>query len=84
MSNFEFQVNTFKHSSQQFPSIGALVDGSFVVTWQSHGQDGDRNGIYGQRYESSGATVGNEFQINTYTANDQSFPSVSGLWNGGV
>ena len=40
-------------------------------------------GIYGQRYDASGTTSGAEFQVNTYTSSNQSFPSVSALSDGG-
>ncbi|MFP3387157.1 hypothetical protein, partial [Tritonibacter sp. SIMBA_163] len=51
--------------------------------WQSQGQDGDELGVYGQRYDASGAPVGGEFRANTETANDQSWPDVAGLAGGG-
>jgi Ca2+-binding RTX toxin-like protein len=79
----EFQINTFTEDNQQKPSVAALTDGSFVVTWQSDGQDGSGNGIYGQRYNSGGNATGSEFQINTFTVNDEQFPSVSALIDGG-
>ena len=46
-----------------------LSDGGFVVT--RHSEDPNRigYGIFGQRYDSSGFAVGNEFQINAYTDN---------------
>src|SRR5262249_3967961 len=36
-----------------------------------------RGGIFGQRFSSSGAKLGAEFHINTYTEGQQSFPAVS-------
>ena len=44
-SGTEFQVNTTTADKQELPSVTALNDGGFVVTWQSHGQDGDRDGV---------------------------------------
>jgi hypothetical protein len=52
------------------------ADGDFVVTWQSF-QDGFLDGIYAQRYSSTGAVVGSEFQVNTYTSGIQKSPSVA-------
>ena len=52
----------------------ALSDGGFVVTWTSDGQDGSGYGVYGQRYSSTGAAVGSEFQVNTATLHDQLRP----------
>jgi Ca2+-binding RTX toxin-like protein len=79
----EFQINSTTSNNQSSPSVTALSDGGFVVTWQSLGQDGNGNGIYGQRYTSNGAPIGNEFQINSTTSNDQSSPSVTALSDGG-
>ncbi len=79
----EFQVNTYTSGSQQFPKITALTDGGFVVTWASNGQDGSGHGIYGQRYTADGSASGSEFQVNTYTANSQAFPNITGLADGG-
>ncbi len=70
----EFQVNTYTTSAQRDPSVALDVDGDFVVVWQSIGSGGtDSSGfsIQGQRYASDGTTAGGEFQINTYTTNDQ-------------
>ena len=73
----EFQVNTYTTNSQRSPSIAMDSDGDFVIAWSSTFQDGDSNGIYAQRYNNTGATVGGEFQINTYTTNNQSAPSAA-------
>ncbi|HUO84116.1 MAG TPA: DUF11 domain-containing protein [Thermoanaerobaculia bacterium] len=51
--------------------------GNFVVAWQSYLQDGPYYGIFGQRYDSSGAPVGSEFQLNTWTTNGQRRPAVA-------
>ena len=49
--------------------------GNFVVTWSSFLQDGSGYGIFGQRYDATGATVGDEFQVNTFTSSNQIYPS---------
>jgi hypothetical protein len=46
----EFRVNTFVTNYQDRPSVASDSIGNFVVTWQSYGQDGSGNGIFGQRY----------------------------------
>ncbi|MFK0087404.1 type I secretion C-terminal target domain-containing protein, partial [Pseudomonas sp. NPDC090755] len=79
----EVRVNSTTVDSQFSPVIGALSDGGYVVSWISYGQDGGRHGIYAQRYDASGAAVGGEVQVNTFTANDQFNPSVAGLADGG-
>jgi hypothetical protein len=73
----EFQVNSFTTGVQVLPDVAVADDGSFVVVWQSVGQDTeDAYGIYAQRYDSSGNTVGVEFLVNTTTTDDQLRPSV--------
>ena len=47
-----------------------------MVVWQSY-QDGSGNGIFGQRYASSGAPQGAEFRVNTYTTSSQGYPAVA-------
>jgi hypothetical protein len=78
----EFRVNTYRTSAQQNPSIGGLSDGGFIIAWES-GKPADGEGIYAQRYDSSGKRVGGEFHVNTYVTNEQSHPSVAGMKKGG-
>ena len=73
----EFIVNTYTTSSQNNPSVTMADNGSFIVVWQSNGQDGDSYGIFGQRYDSGGNTAGSEFQVNTYATSYQGGPSVA-------
>jgi len=79
----EFIVNTTTADNQLSPSIAALADGGFVVTWNSYNQDGDEFGIYAQRYAASGAELGREFLVNTMTASSQINPSITALVDGG-
>jgi len=67
----EFRVNTYSTSSQSLPLVASDSSGNFVVVWRSDTQDGSSGGIFGQRYASSGAPLGPEFRVNTYTTNDQ-------------
>ncbi len=62
------------------PAVAQDADGDFVVVWNS-----DRLGtddIFGQRFSSSGAPLGSEFQVNSYTTNDQWNPTVAMADNG--
>jgi VCBS repeat-containing protein len=79
----ETHVNTLTAGDQDFPSVTALSDGGYVVTWESMNQDGSGYGVYGQRYDASGAKVGGETLINVTTAGDQAKPSVAALNDGG-
>jgi len=54
-----------------------------VVVWQSSGQDGSSQGIYGQHYNATGQSEGAEFRVNTYTTSDQRYPAVAAFLAGG-
>jgi flagellin-like hook-associated protein FlgL len=83
-SGAEFQVNTHTTSFQQYSAVTSLTDGGFVVTWHDDsGHDGSDYGVFGQRYSSSGSATGSQFQINSTTASDQAYPSISSLSGGG-
>ena len=79
----EFLVNTTLASYQIETSVTAMPDGGFVVTWSSWAQDGDSYGIFGQRFDESGAALGSEFQINTYTTDFQTRSDITALADGG-
>ena len=66
----EFRVNTFTTGYQGLPAVAADLSGNFVVVWES-GQDGAGDGIFGQRYASTGAPLGPEFRVNTFTTGNQ-------------
>ena len=80
----EFKVNTHTTSSQDYPAVTSLNDGGFVVTWHDDsGHDGSADGVFGQRYSSSGSATGSQFQINSTTAGTQAFSSITSLTDGG-
>jgi hypothetical protein len=72
----ELQVNTFTPGYQIQPAVGVHPSGSFVVTWVSD-QIGAEHDIFAQRFDAAGARVGGEFQVNTYTPNQQRGPEVA-------
>jgi hypothetical protein len=75
----QFQLNTYTTAFQQRPTVGPDGAGGFVVVWQSYGGSGTDTSsfsIQGQRYTSAGTAVGADFQVNTFTTSNQSFPSV--------
>ena len=78
----EFRVNSYTSSTQSYPSVTALSEGGFAITWQSSGQDGSGYGIYGQVFNAAGAEQGDEFRVNTYTSGHQYDPSVTALDDG--
>jgi len=79
----EFQANSYTTDSQRNPDVAAASDGSFMVVWESRNQDGGNFGVFGQRYDSTGAAAGTEFQVNTFTTSFQVGPVVARLAGGG-
>jgi hypothetical protein len=73
----EFRINTWTTSRQDFPSVALDSSGNFVVVWNSYAEDGSNWGIFGQRYGSSGAPIGTEFRVNTFTPSYQVDPVVA-------
>lgn len=73
----EFQVNTWTTFIQDRTAVAMDPGGDFVVVWSSHGQDGDKFGVFGQRFSSSGSRAGAEFQVSTYTPDAQQDPDVA-------
>jgi hypothetical protein len=68
----ELGVNTNTAGYQYGTSVAMNNAGQFVVVWSGAYSDGDGYGIFGRRYDSSGTPVGGtEFQINTFTENNQ-------------
>ncbi len=73
----EFQVNSYTTSHQKFATAAMDDAGNFVVVWQSFEQDGDKYGVYAQRYDAAGVAQGGEFQVSTFTIGDQQRASVA-------
>ncbi len=77
-------VNKETNRDQYEPSVTALADGGWVVTWTSQDQDSSGGGVYQQRYSSSGVKLyADDFLVNTYTTNFQETATVTGLADGG-
>ena len=78
----EFRANTYTTGKQTQPSADMDDNGNFVISWQSITQDGSGEGVYAQRYNSSGVAQGVEFLVNTYTTNNQEYATVAMDSNG--
>ncbi len=85
----EFRVNTtYAARAQKNPALTTLSGGGFVIVWESCGyasdaQDGSDCGIFAQRFDCQGSKLEGEFQVNTYTVNDQYDPAIAALPDGG-
>jgi hypothetical protein len=71
----EFRINTSTAYAQTRPALAIDDEGGFVVVWQSY--DGDQSGIFGRRFDSTGSPLNEQFLVNTYTTNRQTFPQVA-------
>jgi len=71
-----FYVNSHLYGDQYVPRVSALgLD--YLVTWTSLGQDGSREGVYGQLVHNDGTLTGGEFRVNTTTLGQQMQPTVA-------
>ena len=69
-------VNTYLYGDQFGPQVSA-VGTEYLVIWTSLGQDGSREGVFGQLLTGDGSPDGGEFRVNTTTANRQMQPAVA-------
>jgi hypothetical protein len=74
----EFQVNTETTGTQRATGIAMDASGSFVVVWQTFGQDEPGSyGVFAQRFDANAAPQGAEFQVNDQTVGTQGEPAVA-------
>ncbi|CAN7448123.1 beta strand repeat-containing protein [Devosia sp. LjRoot3] len=71
-----------------WPSLAALDDGGFIVTWRSSGlegsgQDGSGQGVFARRFDAQGTAIEDEFQVNTFTEGSQQDATVAVFPDGG-
>jgi len=84
-SGAEFLVNTTTLGYQRDPSITALADGRFVVTWSDGSQTGgdtSYDAIRAQVFNADGSQSGAEFLVNTTTQYSQYDPRITALTDG--
>jgi hypothetical protein len=72
----EFQVNVLTSGVQKNPAVALDSDGDFVIVFE-HNYDGNIYGIFGKRFNSSGAPLATQFQVNSYTTQRQDIPDVA-------
>jgi hypothetical protein len=81
----EFQANSWTIGYQGNPSVASLSGGGFVVVWGSSFWETFGNnefsyyGIRGQRFDSYGNKVGEEFEVNTWPTPYCGSPSIARL-----
>ena len=74
----QFTVNTTRDGAQQYPHVAMNNQGEFVIVWQGEsGFEDYGTEIFGQRFNSLGEPIGEEFQLNTYVQGNQKYPAVA-------
>jgi hypothetical protein len=76
-----FAVSTDTVNGQLDPAVAVNGDGSFMVVWRSNG-GAFKSDIHGQLFDHTGASVGSEFTVNTFTDGDQIEPSIAATADG--
>ena len=83
-SDIRANITTFSYQST--PSITALSQGGFVITWQDYSaQSADTSGyaVRAQMFDADGDPLGGELLVNVTTGNHQWQSSVTALSSGG-
>jgi len=70
-------VNTYTTDYQWASAVSVLPKSTFVVAWQSTGQDGDQDGVFMKIFTDEGVNQTGDIQVNTNITNNQGFPAVS-------
>lgn len=76
-----FAFSTTATGNQLRPSVAALADGGFVISWESD-HSGEWN-IRQQRYNAAFQKVGGEQLVNTYVSSNQNYSATIALADGG-
>lgn len=70
------RVNNWVHGDQLAPRLSAMGT-DYLLVWTSMGQDGSREGVYGQFLRGDGTLLGGEFRINSTAISQQLHPAVA-------
>jgi hypothetical protein len=70
------RMNSYTYGDQYAPKLSAFGR-SYLACWQSLGQDGVLEGVFGQFMSASGELAGVEFRINSDVGSRQLFPAIA-------
>jgi hypothetical protein len=71
----ELQVHTYTTAGSRIPTVATSSAGDFVIVWRDGG--GGNYDIHGRRFSSAGSPLASQFQVSTYTQNEQINPVVA-------
>jgi hypothetical protein len=77
-----FRVNQYTTNDQTEPDVAIDADGNVMVVWTSLFQDGNGLGVFARVFDPSGAPMGDDLRVNSYTTGSQRWPSVTGAPEG--
>jgi len=72
-----FVVNTIRAGAQQWPQAALNDAKEFLVVWEHDTGDPNATEIAARYFDPNGMPVGNQFQLNTYTLDEQRYPDVA-------
>ncbi|KAJ3442002.1 hypothetical protein M0812_14024 [Anaeramoeba flamelloides] len=79
----EFKANNHTKKHQEYPTITSGEE-KYVISWPIQLQDESYEGIFAQIYNSTdNSKIGNEFQVNNETNNDQMNPDIQRIMGSG-
>lgn len=70
----EFRVNGYAPGAQEKPDVAVGPAGDFIVVWR--GQLEGVPGVFGRRFDASGASQGDDFRVSTSTSAGQFQPAI--------
>jgi hypothetical protein len=80
--SYHFKINEIDADYHNPPAIASLFDGGFFACWQTPYRYLPHIEVYGQLFDSLGTKRGRDFQINTFSGYEQSFPAVASFLDG--
>jgi cyclophilin family peptidyl-prolyl cis-trans isomerase len=69
-------ANAITRGDQFDPSADAAADGTFWIVWSGRGE-GDRHGVFAQRFANDGSTIGETLRVNSTVGGAQMRPDVA-------
>ena len=74
----ECQINMVSSGNQAEPAVAMDAAAGFVVVWQGpESVENDQEDIFARRFDPNGLPLGGEFRVNSFTNDQQLFPSVA-------
>ena len=73
----EFRVNTDTARFELHPSVAMDAQGGFVVAWDTSTLGARYFGVFGQRFDASGAPIGGQFAVHSGSGEGHGYPAAA-------